>query len=238
MPLSGEPSPAKWAECRRPQAGLHRAPAHRLDEMDPGRHSPAAVSVARACASSSSMRWNRMSGSIGREKRKPCASSQPMRRSVASCSERLNALRDRSQAEPVELDLEAGNEGPINLEERDRETAEVGGMARDKHLRPPHWPPSATIQPMPDWLPIAASVPVLLAIMLIVRFRPQWLRARRPISEDRVQRIRGALGDDGIAEVRQLADERRRIEAIRLVVERTGASLDEAMAVLDDVRTG
>jgi len=80
---------------------------------------------------------------------------------------------------------------------------------------------------VPGWIGCA------VAILAIGRFRPQWLVRRSSVGSDRLDAIRRGLDQSERAEVERLLRSRRKIDAIRFVPQRTGASLVEAKALVE-----
>lgn len=91
---------------------------------------------------------------------------------------------------------------------------------------------------MPDWFEMVAMLGgplVLLATLLLLRFRPGWLQRSTVVSDERLAEVLDALGEPGRVEIKRLVSAGRRIEAIRRVRTRSRASLIEARAAVDHV---
>lgn len=89
------------------------------------------------------------------------------------------------------------------------------------------WPRGMSCRSLPAPTPgswEACRSLVAVVVTLLVRYRPQWLIRDVRLSSER-RSINGRLSGDDRGEVARLARDGRKIEAIRLVRQRTGASL-------------
>lgn len=86
-----------------------------------------------------------------------------------------------------------------------------------------------------DWAVWLVPAAVFLAIMLLTRYRPRLLYRARPVPAEELAALADALGGGGRLEVEALLRRRRKIEAIRRVRQRTGASLVAAKALVESL---